>query len=316
MPRILTVTLNPALDIGAAVDHVAPDVKLRCGPATAEPGGGGVNVSRAIALLGGDSAAMVAAGGPTGARLLDLLRQARLSPVVLPAPGDMRESLTFTETATGRQFRFVLPGPVWRAGDVAAATGAILAAAQPDDVVVGSGSLPPGVPAAFWRDLVAPLANRGARLLLDTSGAALAAAAAPTDGPALTALRMNDAEAEVVAGRSLPDLSAIADFAGTLATAGCADCVLIGVGAQGAVIATARLRRICRPPVVPVVSRVGAGDSFMAGFTLALARGADVVAACVAGVGAAASAVGTPGVQLCDRATSERYASETTVAPI
>jgi 6-phosphofructokinase 2 len=315
MSRILTVTLNPALDITTAVDRVMPDVKLRCGQTAAEPGGGGVNVSRAIALLGGASTPIVAAGGPTGARLLDLLADAGLKPAILPTPGDVRESLTVTEGSTGRQFRFVLPGPDWSAADAAAATAAILDHARPGDLVIGSGSLPPGVAPQFWVALSSPLAGRGARLLLDTSGAALAAAAASATPP-LAALRMDDAEAEALAGRPLQTLPDFADLAQALVRDGRAETALIGVGAEGTVIATAGLRRVCRPPHVPVVSRVGAGDSFMGAFALALSRGADPLAACVAGVGAAASAVGTPGVRLCEPESAGRYAAETEVRAV
>ncbi len=94
---ILTVTLNPALDISTGVDAVVPELKLRCDAPQVDPGGGGINVSRSVARMGGVSTALVALGGATGMRLAGLLTDAGLDVAQLDAPGETRQSLAVSD---------------------------------------------------------------------------------------------------------------------------------------------------------------------------------------------------------------------------
>lgn len=310
MPRIITVTLNPALDLSTETARVTPGIKLRCGPPRADPGGGGVNVSRAIAKLGGESLCAVAAGGAAGATLLALLEaeglQARDLGLALPT----RESLSVIEQATGAQYRFVMPGPVWGPDHVAQALARIEGWCAPGDLLVPSGSLPPGVPEAVFSDFNDRLAGRGVRMMLDTSGRALEVAASRRG---LFALRMDDVEAEALAGCTLADVEATATFAARLVAEEVAEIVQIARGSEGTVLASAAGVWHCAPPRVEVVSAVGAGDSHVAGFVLGIALGLDPVTACVQGVAAAASAVGTEGTELCKREGAEALAREVVV---
>ena len=157
MRDILTVTLNPALDFATGVDSVVPGVKLRCAPARTEPGGGGINVSRAIALLGGTSRCLVALAGRNGEALADLLRQAGIDLIVHKAPGETRSSLSVRDEKRGEQYRFMLPGPPWGPLDVIAAERTIVDAAQPSGLVVISGTMPPGVLPQLVPDLCSKL---------------------------------------------------------------------------------------------------------------------------------------------------------------
>src|SRR4051812_22012576 len=111
MKPIITLTVNPAIDVAAAVPKVFPNHKLRCGVERRDPGGGGINVSRAIRLLGGGSVAYYLAGGPSGDMLDALLDAEGLAHRRLRIGDWTRESFTATEEATGHQFRFVLRGP-------------------------------------------------------------------------------------------------------------------------------------------------------------------------------------------------------------
>lgn len=295
--QILTVTLNPALDIGTSVPVVEPGPKLRCSAPRVDPGGGGLNVARAVGLLGGRATAFVALGGPTGDRLLKLLADHGVPTLAFPAPGDTRESLTVTETGTGRQYRFVLPGTAWDAARAARVEQAIPAVAPPGGWVVLSGSQAPGLPEDFAARLRRAL-PAGTRLLADTSGAPLRRLVAEPAG--LDVLRMDDAEAEDLARRPLPDRAASADFAADLVARGVAQCVILARGAEGSVLAARDGTRLFAPAApVPVVSKVGAGDSFVAGYVLTRARGGDQAAALSAGVAAASAAVMTEGTELC-----------------
>jgi 6-phosphofructokinase 2 len=297
MSAVLTVTLNPALDLSTATDEVRPGPKLRCDMPRVEPGGGGVNVSRAIRALGGDSTALVALGGATGAQMAALLEGEGLRTERLDAPGDTRQSLAVTDRGTGEQYRFVMPGPVWDDDDLDRAIDLASSLASPGGWVALSGSLPQGLPADVAARLSKPLAERGAQLLADTSGAPLRAlVSAPAQ---LAALRVDHAEAEDIAGRPLTDIAETARFAADLVARGVARAVLLARGAEGNILATAEGTWIASCPKRPVVSAVGAGDSFVAGLLLALSRGTTLPEALRHGAAAASAAVITPGTELC-----------------
>ena len=302
--RILTVTLNPALDISTGADHVEPDVKLRCDAPVTDPGGGGINVSRAIAVMGGQSTAFVALGGTTGVRMGQILEAAGLDWREMRAPGETRQSLAVMDRASGLQYRFVLPGPQWQSADVGKSIAHILQAARPDGLVVLSGSNPPGVPADYAALLAARLAERGAGLIVDTSGAALRAVADGGHGFAL--LRMDREEAEGLAGRPLPQRADTARFAASLVAAGAAKAVIVARGSVGNIIATPQGAWHAEAAKVQVISKVGAGDSFLAGFTLGLARGMAVPDALGLGAAMASATCMTPATELCRRADVDR----------
>ena len=294
---ILTVTLNPALDVSTAADRIVPDLKLRCDKPVFDPGGGGINVSRAIKLIGGQSRAMVALGGATGARMSDMLRAAGLDVLRLTAPGETRQSLAVTDRATGGQYRFVMPGPEWHMAQVGTAIAAIAEAALAGGWVVVSGSNPPGIAAGFEQMLTVRLKDGRARLMVDTSGDALMAMAGssiPVD-----VLRMDSHEAEGLAGRPLPRRQDSAEFAANLVRNGAARAVIVARGADGSVIADAGGAWHAAAAPVSVVSAVGAGDSFVAGFVLAMARGWPASEALALGAAAASAAVMTPATELC-----------------
>lgn len=293
---ILTVTLNPALDLGTEVERVSPDIKLRCAAPATHPGGGGINVSRAIARLGGESCAAVSLGGPSGDSLAALLSAEGVESLPLPSPGETRLSLAVRETLTGQQFRFMLPGPSWAAVDTNAAVAAVAAAARPAGWVVLSGSNPPGVPDDIAARLAVALRGTGCHLYVDTSGPALHALAAAPAGLAL--LRMDGAEAEDLAGAPLPTRKASAAFAADLVARGVAEEVLVARGGDGNIVATADGIWHAEALRIRVISAVGAGDSFLGAYTLSRARGDSAEGALGWGAAAASAACMTPATEL------------------
>jgi 6-phosphofructokinase 2 len=293
---ILTLTLNPALDMSTLVPKLVPDQKLRCTEPLLDPGGGGLNVSRAIAGLGGESLALVALGGLTGDRLAGLIRAEGVPFLALTAPGETRQSLTVTAQDTGQQYRFMLPGPVWSDADQDRVFMLLRASARAGAIGVISGSQPPGVPVDFPARLARSMP--GLNVVLDTSGAALHEAVSHPI-PNLFVLRMDGEEAEEMAGRALPDRKDSADFAAELVQRGVAQRVIIARGADGSVMVDAYSRIFAKAAKVKVKSKVGAGDSFVAGFVLALARGQDSAHALALGAAAASAAVMTDATQLC-----------------
>lgn len=306
MDTVLTVTLNPALDLSAFCAQVLPEGKLRLQGLVQEPGGGGVNVSRVIARLGGRTRALVAWGGAAGARHRALLEPMLTDLVGFDLPLETRQSLTVTD-AEGRQFRFVLPGEAWPPGleDAVLARIVASAAADPGPVVL-SGSQPPGVGAAFPARLARTLGK--GRLIVDTSGAALAHVLGDaSDAPFV--LRLDQAEAQTLAGGAVLDVAQAAVLARDLVARGRAEVVLVALGADGTVLAAPGQALHCRPPRVEVLSKVGAGDSFTGAFALELARGRALGDALRLGTAAAAAAVMTPGTALCDADDVRRLAN-------
>ncbi|SPH16787.1 ATP-dependent 6-phosphofructokinase isozyme 2 [Defluviimonas aquaemixtae] len=314
MTPILTVTLNPALDLATSTERVRPGPKLRCDVPRIDPGGGGINVSRVIARLGGDSLAFVALGGATGKRLAHALAREGVRTRTHAAPGETRESLSVTDRETGGQYRFVLPGSTWSEAEGAAAISAVVDAASTDSLVVMSGSLPPGLSHDAPARLSRALAPNGGRLILDTSGPTLDQAARP-EAP-VHVLRMDEAEAEVLAGTPLKSRRDSADFAQSLVRQGAARIVIVARGADGSVLATAGKRLFARAAEVPVSSKVGAGDSFVAAFTLALALDRPLDRALQEAMAAASAAVMTEATELCRPGDVKRLVEFCTVTQV
>ena len=310
---ILTVTLNPAIDISTSTVHVTAGPKLRCTDPETDPGGGGINVSRAIKILGGQSTALVALGGATGERLAGMLIRSGLTLAGFDAPGETRESFSVLDGTTHQQYRFVLPGTRWPKSSTKDALDAVASAAPEAGLVVLSGSQPPGVEDDFPVRLSKRLSSKKVKFILDTSGAPLIRVAEGRDAD-LFVLRMNHDEAAELAGKPLESRKESADFAQSLVRAGVAEIVIVARGSEGNVLATADERLFASAYEVPVKSRVGAGDSFVGAFTLSLARGEDVAMALKWGTATASAAVMTPGTKLCTVADVKRLMRGETVS--
>ncbi len=300
--RILTVTLNPALDVYTHVPRLVPQVKLRCSDPQVDPGGGGVNVSRVIHELGGTSTAFMALGGATGAQLAGLLDAAGIATHIFPAEGETRTSFTVMEDETRQHYRFVLPGPP-QPDNAEAIRRSVACLFAESDIVVLTGSLLPGLPEDFYGRLIEEARAAGARTLLDAHGAALKGAV--PFRPDI--LRLNHIEAtELLGYRAAGDLQKLAE---ALLREEVAESVIVSRGAEGTAVASKGATHRFRPPDIAVRSSVGAGDSFVGAFVLAIARGRSIIEAATVGVAAAASAVLAEGTGLCGREETERMVS-------
>ena len=294
--RIVTLTLNPAIDLASATPILQPTHKIRTTGEQVDPGGGGVNVARVVHALGGAALAVVAAGGATGRFLTELLEEAEIPFRAVPIAGRTRVSFTVRETETEREYRFVPEGPRLEEPEWRAACEAALVA--PGAFLVASGSLPPGVPAGAYAELTRRARAAGRRVVLDTSGPALAAAL----GQGLDLIKPSLRELESLLGHKVSDP---AGEAAALVAAGAARMVAVTLGAEGALLATADgvLRRPALPG--PVRSAVGAGDAFLGALVLALARGATPAVALDWGLAAGATAVAGLGTARLTRAETE-----------
>lgn len=302
MKTIVTMTLNPAIDKSASVDLVVAERKLYCKPPRFEPGGGGVNVSRAIKKLGGESLLLYPAGGLTGDRLKELLDQEGLNHRPFPIDGMIRESLVILEESTGRQYRFGMPGPTLQKAEWEPFLQQLAAMEPAPDYVVASGSLPPGVPPDFYA-LVARIGKKmGAKVVIDVSGEALEAALQA----GVFLLKPNIREFQELVGKEITEESQIKAEAQKMVRSGRCEVLVISLGAAGALVVSDEFVERIIPPTVPIVSKVGAGDSMVAGIVLSLARGNSLRESILFGVAAGSAAVMTPGTELCRREDAER----------
>lgn len=304
MSDILTITLNPAFDVSTSVGTITPGPKLRCDAPRYDPGGGGVNVSRAILRLGGHSEAFVALGGETGAIFHTMLQAEGIAVAQFEIEGNTRQSFAIAETTSGKQYRFQLPGPAWSHDQTTAALSKLKSLLTEGRIVVMSGSLPPDVPPGIVSTVNQLAVENGAKLILDTSGDALLSAA-ENSGPPFSLLRMDGAEATEVSGRSFASPADLADYGTELITKGVADRLVMSMGATGTVGVSVSERFFCQPPKIETLSAVGAGDSMVAAIALELSRGASLKEAVRHGVAAAGSAVLTPATELCSKETAE-----------
>lgn len=301
MSTIATLTLNPTVDKSATVNRVIPDDKLRCENPVREPGGGGINVARAVDQLGGDAHALYTSGGPIGTMLEGLLDGAGLHHTPLPVENDTRENLIVSETTSDRQYRFGMPGPELTMDELTNCLETLRGMDPAPDYLVASGSLPPGLPDTAYTRVAEVARELGARALLDTSGAALKEAVSA----GWYLLKPNLRELEQLSGAVLKNNEERVDAARAFIDRGWCEVLVLSMGASGALLVTPDEAAHVHSPAVPIQSRVGAGDSMVAGLTLGLAREYDLEATVQFGVAAGAAAVMTPGTELCRRDDTE-----------
>jgi len=302
MKTIVTITLNPAIDKSSSVEHVVAERKLYCKPPRFEPGGGGVNVCRAIKKLGGNSGLLYPAGGLTGKRLQELLDEEGLNHRPFPIDGMIRESLVILEESTGRQYRFGMPGPKLRKKEWEQFLQELSAIEPSPDYVVASGSLPLGVPPDFYAQVARVGKKKGTKTIVDVSGQALKQAL--EEGVFL--IKPNVREFRELVGEEIKEESQIKEEARKMVKSGLCEVMVISLGAGGALLVSEDFAEHILPPTVPIISKVGAGDSMVAGITLSLARGKPLRESVLFGVAAGTAAVMTPGTELCRREDTER----------
>jgi 6-phosphofructokinase 2 len=299
---IATLTMNPALDESTAVPYVLPDQKLRCRAPRYEPGGGGINVARAIRQLGGDALACFPFAGPGGELLRQLLEAEGVRQQAVPIRGWTRSNLNVFEEVSGRQFRFCMPGPRLGKEEWQGLLESVQHLRPAPDFLVASGSLPPGVPVDFYARLAAGARQAGSRLVLDTSGEALVRAVAH----GVYLLKPSLREFQALTGTRDLDDAALARAARAAVERGWCDILVLSLGPAGALWTTGSAGERLLAPTVRVRSAVGAGDSMVAGIVLSLAQGRPLREAVRFGVAAGAAAVMNPGTALCRREDVER----------
>ncbi len=295
MAHLLTITMNPSIDVSTTVDRVIPSRKLRCGPSRRDPGGGGINVARVAVRLGSDVTALYTAGGERGQLLRRLLAQEKIPGLSIPIADDTREDFTVEETSSGNEYRFVSTGPTLTENEWRACLDAVAQFRDPVDYIVASGSLPPGAPADFYARVARIARERATPIALDASGASLWAALEHGVDYLKPSLR----EMRELTGEELADPAACIRACQRLVEAGKAKIVALTLGSQGAILTSADEVWRAWPIPIKAVSQVGAGDSFLSAMVCALAGGNTLEDAFRTGIAAGSAALISPGTQLC-----------------
>ncbi|UFN47313.1 1-phosphofructokinase family hexose kinase [Roseomonas sp. OT10] len=298
--RIVTLTLNPSIDIACEAEKVMPIRKIRTTNERQDPGGGGINVARVVTAFGGDALALVLAGGVTGQFLSELLEEGGVPHRTIPIAGRTRISQTVLERSSGQEYRFTPEGPEVAEAEWRAALEALEEAEG--EWLVASGSLPRGVPADFYAQAARIARRRGnRRFVLDTSGEALKQALC--ERPYL--IKPSLGEFEALLGRKLPGRAEQEEAAIALVREGHAEMVALTLGRDGAILATEAGAVFLPALEVEIRGAVGAGDSFTAAMVMALSRGRPAEEAFAWGVAAGAAAVSSPGTAHPERKTVE-----------
>ncbi len=312
MPEIVTLTINPAIDIFVNVDRVEPTRKLRCSPPKRDPGGGGINVARVAHRLGADVLAIYPIGGQIGKLLQRLVEREDIASLVTPSHVETRENFTAYDETSGEQYRFVLPGSQLHRAEWEAVLDGLASLAERPKFVVASGSVPPGAPGDFFARVARRAKALGARSVIDTSGPALAAAL--NEGVSIIKPNLVELK-EFMAATLETDEDRIAACR-KLTADGRAEIVALTLGDQGAILVTAERAWRALPLQIGAVSTVGAGDSFLGGLVAALAGGKRLDEAFRVAVAAATAAVMMPGTGLCQPEDVKRLLPEVKIKEI
>jgi len=295
MSKIVTITFSPCIDKSTAVAALVPDKKLQCAAPKLEPGGGGINVARAIKKLGGEATAIFPSGGYTGKYFNHLLELENISSVIIETQNETRENIIVLDETEKAQYRFGMPGTSlseteWKS--------CLQAVEDIDDIsfLIASGSLPPGVPHNIYALLAKIAKNKAAKFIVDTSGEALKEVL--QEGIYL--LKPNLGELCFIAGKERLLNEEIAATAMQIINEGGCEVIVVSMGEEGAMLVTKEITEIISAPKVIKKSTVGAGDSMVAGIVYYLFIGKNILEAVKYGIACGTAATMNTGTELCN----------------
>jgi 6-phosphofructokinase 2 len=291
---IVTITMNPAVDKSTSIDKLVSEKKMRCSELITEAGGGGINISKAIKELGGDSLAVFPSGGMNGKLIENYLSERQISFKSIPVAHETRENIVVRETDTNSQFRFVMPGAPLSEKEAHACFELLQQLEPRPTCIVASGSLPPGLPEDFFAQLGKVVKQLNARYIIDTSGKPLQLAA--KEGVYL--LKPNLGELSALVGKEHLEVNEVDDAAMEVVKQGSCEVMVVSMGATGALLVTRDGCEHIPTPTVKKQSTVGAGDSMVAGMMWMLSQEKPISEMARFGVACGTAATMNPGTQL------------------
>jgi len=296
MSQIITITFNPCIDKSATVPQLIPEKKLSCSEPLFEPGGGGINVARAIKKLGGEATAIYPAGGYTGKFFNELLAHEQIPSLIIQAKNPLRENVIVLEESSNNQFRLGYPGAKLSNHEWEQCIDAIEKISDAE-FLVASGSLPEGVPDDIFARLAIISKKKKFKLIVDTSKEALKHAA--KEGVYM--LKPNLTELSSLLGRKELSLDEVPTAGKEIITKNFCEILLVSLGENGAMLFTKDKDLKVSSPKVEKKSTVGAGDSMVAGFVLSLSQGKIFEDALRYGVACGTAATMNSGTELCNK---------------
>ena len=298
---IVTITFNPCVDKSTTIDALAPEKKLRCSQPEFEPGGGGLNVARAIKKLGGVALAIYPAGGYSGKFLQKLVAQENIVSKVVEIEKHTRENLIVLDKSNNQQYRFGMPGPELKETEWQQCLD-LLKNEKDVEWIVASGSLAKGIPMDIYARIAAIARQKNAKLIVDTSGEALQHAV----NEGVYMIKPNLAELSALVGKEEIHAEMVDDVAMQMIRDGKTEVIVASLGASGAMMVSTDEVIQMMPPVVKRKSTVGAGDSMVAGMILSLSKGKSLHDALRYGIACGTAATLNEGTELCRREDVEK----------
>lgn len=299
MPDIITVTFNPCIDKSTSVEILKPEKKLRCAAPVFEPGGGGINVARAIKKLGGEALSVYPSGGYSGKFLNILLEQENLSALTIETRQHTRENMIVLDNGTNQQYRFGMPGPQLFEDEWKQCLETI--EENYSRYIVASGSLPPGVPEDIFARISKIAKKQNRKLIVDSSGEPLRLAI--EEGVYL--IKPNLGELSRLVGKEELETNEIGPAARDLILRGNCEIVIVSMGALGAMLITKEYTYKVEAPIVKRKTTVGAGDSMVAGIVYYISRKKNLEEALQYGVACGTAATLNAGTSLCKKEDAE-----------
>lgn len=267
--KIITLTVNPALDKSAKVDGLIPDRKLKCHSIQYQPGGGGINISRILKRLEIETICTFTSGGDTGKYLTDLLIKETIQPDIIPVKTWTRENLSVVDTQSNLQYRFGMPGNELSETELDSIKQHLKEIVNREDILVLSGSLTAKMPLDYYAQLIKLFADINVKIVIDTAGSALKEALKEK----VFLIKPNQKELAQLAGKEFLHNAEQEAFAMELVASKKAQYVVVSLGARGAFLACIDGVFYKRTPSVKVKSTIGAGDSMVAGLIYAIQNG-------------------------------------------
>ncbi|MBI4304592.1 MAG: 1-phosphofructokinase [Chloroflexi bacterium] len=308
---IATITLNPCLDEHVIVNRLMVEEANRWSRLNHYAGGKGINVSRAIHEMGGATMAYGFSGGHNG-RLVEILLDREGVPFSFtPIKDETRVNFIITDATTGQQTRIDAPGPRISKSELNRFFRKLRKIRPSPDIMVASGSVPLGVPATIYRDIISDCSSYQVKTILDTTNEWLAEGIKAK--PYL--IKPNVHEAQELLGRELPNEEAVIQAALDMVEMG-VEIVVISRGKEGFIATNGKEMFKAVSPSVKVRSSVGAGDCTVAGFALKLATGEPLIEACRLAAAMGAACAMTPGTELCHRTDARRLLSKIQITEI
>jgi 6-phosphofructokinase 2 len=302
MSTILTITFSPCIDKSTSVLSLIPEKKLVCTQPKLEPGGGGINVARAIKKLGGEATAIFPSGGYTGKFFNHLLQKENISAIIVEAINETRENIIVLDESTNNQYRFGMPGTALKESEWQQCLQKV-EAINNVNFIIASGSLPPNVPVTIYILLAKIAKNKNAKFILDTSGEALRNAL--NEGVYL--IKPNAGELAMLAGKKeVLSIDEIKQISKQIIDKGQCEVVVVSMGSEGAMLVTKDITEIIKPPAAKRKSTVGAGDSMVAGIVFYLSQNKNIFEAVQYGVACGTAATMNAGSELCKKGDVEK----------